>query len=132
SKKIIDAIGERGDAAHRLGITVGPLALDYTDTQLRTLIERTFAIAAKYKIAVGLHIDDSKFWMNRRDLWSNPANVEWLDWRGTPNTGQYLNWGEPWSIAPQACFNSPEMLNEARRLAGKVIGPAIAEQIRKL
>ena len=42
---------------------VGPLALDYTDDQLRALIEQTFAIAEKYKIAVGLHIDDLKFWM---------------------------------------------------------------------
>jgi hypothetical protein len=132
SKKILDAVGERGDALHRLGIMVGPLAFDYTDAQLRTLIGRTFAIASKYKIAIGLHIDDSKFWMNRRDLWSNPANVEWRDWSGTPNTGQYLNWGEPWRLAPQACFNSPAILNEARRLAGKVIGPAIAQQVAEL
>ena len=92
AKRILDAVGERGDALHRLGIVVGPLALDYTDAQLRTLIERTFEVASKYKIAVGLHIDDSKFWMNRSDLWRNPANVEWLDWNGTPNSGQYLNW----------------------------------------
>lgn len=132
AKTVLDAIGQRGDARHRLGINVGPLALDYTDAQLRTLIERTFAIASKYKIAVGLHIDDSKFWMNRRDLWSNPANIEALDWRGTPNTGQYLNWGEEWKLAPQACFNSPGMVDEARRIAGQVIGPAIAEQVAKL
>jgi hypothetical protein len=132
AKTILDAIGQRGDVLHRLGVTVGPLALDYTDAQLRTLIERTFAIASKYKIAVGLHIDDSKFWMNRRDLWNDPANVEALDWRGTPNTGQYLNWGEPWKLAPQACLNSLAMVKEARRIAGQVIGPAIAEQVAKL
>ena len=133
AKKILDFVGERGDDQHRLGIVVGPLALDYTDAQLRTLIERTFAIASKYKIAVGFHIDDSKFWMNRRDLWSNPANVEWLDWQGTPNTGQYLNWGGgPWKLAPQACFNSPAIVAEARRVAGGVIGRAIAEQFAKL
>jgi hypothetical protein len=132
AKTIVDRVGSRGDALHRLGVVVGPLALDYTDAQMRTLIERTFAIASKYKIAVGLHIDDAKFWLNRRDLWSNPANVEWLDWKGTPNTGQYLNWGEPWKLAPQACFNSQAMLNEVRRVAGTVIGPAIAEQLAKL
>ncbi len=130
--KILALVGERGDDLHRLGIVVGPLALDHTDAQLRTLIERTFAIASKYKIAVGFHIDNSKFWVNRRDLWSNPANVEWLDWRGTPNTGLYLNWGQTWRLAPQACLNSPAMLNEARRLSGEVIGPAIAEQVAKL
>ncbi|MGD9614984.1 MAG: hypothetical protein AB7H90_03175 [Alphaproteobacteria bacterium] len=123
----------RGDANHRLGVVVGPLAMDYTDDQLRALIARTFAIASRYKIAVGLHIDDSKFWINRRDLWSNPANIEWLDWNGTPNTGQYVRWGEqPWKLAPQACLNSPTMLGEARRLAGSVIGPAIAEEVAKL
>lgn len=132
SKNIIDVLGERGDDSHRLGVMVGPLALDYTDAQLRTLIERTFAIASKHKIAVGLHIDDSKFWSNRGDLWSDPANVEWLDWKGTPSTGQYLNWGRPWRLAPQACFNSKAMLAEARRLAGEVIGPAIAEHVAKL
>jgi hypothetical protein len=132
AKKILDVVGERGDDRHRLGVMVGPLALDYNDAQLRTLIERTFAIASKHKIAVGLHIDDSKFWMNRRDLWSDHANIEWVDWKGTPNTGQYLNWGRPWRLAPQACLNSPAMLNEARRLAGEVIGPAIAEQVTKL
>ena len=132
SKKILDFVGERGDELHRLGVVVGPLAFDYSDAQLRTLIERTFAIASKYRIAVGFHIDDSKFWMNRRDLWSNQANIEWLDWKGTPNTGQYLNWGQPWRLAPQACFNSPAMVKEARRVAGAVIGPAIAEQVAKL
>src|SRR5579864_6084935 len=60
AKRILDAVGERGDGTHRLGVMVGPLALDHTDDQLRTLIERTFAIASKYKIAIGLHIDDSK------------------------------------------------------------------------
>jgi hypothetical protein len=133
SKQILDRVGERGDALHHLGIMVGPLALDYTDDQLRTLIERTFAVATKYKIAVGLHVDDSKFWLSRRDLWSNPSNVEWLDWSGAPNTGLYLNWGGgPWRLAPQACFNSAAMLSEARRIAGKVIGPAIAQQLAQL
>jgi hypothetical protein len=133
AKQLLDAIGERGDERHRLGIMVGPITLDYTDAQLRTLVQRTFAVASKYKIAVGLHIDDSKFWMNRRDLWMDHANVEWLDWGGTPNTGQYLDWGGgPWKLAPQACLNSPAMVKEARRLAGGVIGPAIAEGLANL
>jgi hypothetical protein len=133
ARQLLDAIGERGDGRHRLGIMVGPLTLDHTDAQLRTLVQQTFAVASKYKIAVGLHIDDSKFWMNRRDLWIDHANVEWLDWSGTPNTGQYLDWGGgPWKLAPQACLNSPTMVKVARRLAGSVIGPAIAEGLANL
>src|SRR5437870_7296981 len=64
SKEILDTVGERGDDHHRLGVIVGPLALDYTDSQMSMLIERTFAIASKYKLAVGLHIDESKLWTN--------------------------------------------------------------------
>ncbi len=132
AKSILDAVGERGDALHRLGIIVGPLTLDYSDEQLRTIIERTFEVASKYKISVGFHLDDSKFWMNRGDLWRDPANVEWLDWKGTPNRGQYINWGQPWKLAPQACFNSPAMVREARRISREVIGPAIAAGIADL
>ncbi len=129
---ILDAVGERGDSHRRLGIMVGPVTLDYSDAQLRTLIGQTFEVASKHKIAVGFHIDDSKFWMNRSDLWRNPANVEWLSWKGVPNTGRYLNWGEPSKLAPQACFNSPAMIKEADRLTRTVIGPAIAAGIANL
>ncbi|HVN90485.1 MAG TPA: hypothetical protein VMT61_11780 [Candidatus Binataceae bacterium] len=132
AKQIVGTIGERGNAQNKLGIVIGPLAMDYTDEQLRTLIQQSFVVAKKYHIAVGFHLDDSKFWLRRSDLWRNPANVEWLDWKGTPNSGQYLNWGEPWKLAPQACFNSPGMLAEARRIGGSVIGPAIAQEIVEL
>src|ERR1700740_864904 len=39
AKQLLDAIGERGDERHRLGIMVAPLTLDYTDAQLRTLVQ---------------------------------------------------------------------------------------------
>lgn len=71
ARTILDAIDQRGGALHRLGVTVGPLALDYTDAQLRILIER-------------------------------------------------------------ACLNNPAMVRQARRIARRVIGPAIAEQVANL
>ena len=43
-------------------------------------------------MAVGFHIDDSMFWARRKDLWSDPKNVEALDWDGTPCTGRRLDW----------------------------------------
>ena len=132
AQRVLDFVGERGGERRRIGVMVGPLAMDYSDDQLRELVDRTFAIALARKLAVGLHIDDSKFWLKREDLWRDAANVEWSDWKGTPNSGQYLNWGEPWKLAPQACFNSPRMTAEARRLAAKVIGPAIAAGVAKL
>jgi hypothetical protein len=39
-KKILHFAGARCDGLHRLGVMAGPLALDYTDAQLRTLIDR--------------------------------------------------------------------------------------------
>lgn len=60
--------------------------MDYTAAQLRTLVKRTFALASEYRIAVALHIDDSKFWLDRRNLWRNPANgmarLEWNSEQG--------------------------------------------------
>jgi hypothetical protein len=129
---IVSRIGERGDKNHRLGFALGPLALDHTDEQLRTLIRQSFEIARSQRVAVVFHIDDSKFWMNREDLWKNSANVEWLDWNGTPNTGQYLHWGEKWKLAPVICVNSREITEEAYRIANKVIGAAVAEELSGL
>jgi hypothetical protein len=132
-QEIIDTIGERGDKNHVLGFAIGPLALDYTrnktgentENKLRSLIHDSFEIALAKNVAVVFHIDDSKFWLTRKDIWSDKNNIEWTDWDGTANTGQYLNWGSPWKLAPQACFNSPTVVAEAKRIAGDVIGKEI-------
>ena len=52
-----------------------------------------FDLALETDVAVGFHIDDSMFWARRKDLWSDPNNVEALDWDGTPCTGRRLDWG---------------------------------------
>ncbi|MFO1431514.1 MAG: hypothetical protein U1F76_15440 [Candidatus Competibacteraceae bacterium] len=130
---IIDVIGERGDENHVLGFAIGPLALDYTrnengdntENKLRSLIQDSFDIALAKNVAVVFHIDDSKFWHTRKDLWSDKKNIEWVDWDGTANTGQYLNWGSPWQLAPQVCFNSPTVVKEVKRIAGDIIGREI-------
>ena len=137
---IIDAVGERGDVNHVLGFAIGPLALDYTRNQngdntehkLRSLIQDSFDVAITKNVAVVFHIDDSKFWQTRDDIWSDRNNIEWTDPNGTANTGQYLNWGSPWKLAPQACFNSPVVVAEARRIATDVIGKEIRLGIDKL
>jgi hypothetical protein len=124
-KEIIGAIGERGDKNHVLGFAIGPLALDYTDDQLRRLIRDSFDIALANDVAIVFHIDDSKFWYNRHDLWRDKNNIEWIDWDRRANTGQYLNWGSPWKLAPQVCFNSPTVVAEVKRIAGDIIGREI-------
>ena len=61
-------------------------------------------LALETDVAVGFHLDDSMFWTRRKDLWSDPNNVEALDWDGTPSTGRRLDW-------------APEAGNRHRRCA---------------
>ncbi len=129
---IIDAIGTTGTPTHKLAFVVGPLALDHTEAQLQTLIHDAFALALELDIAVGFHIDDSMFWARRTDLAQDPANIEWLDWDGTPNTGRRLDWSaEPLRIAPQVCVNSPG-LQAAVRGQAAIIGGALADGVALL
>ena len=131
-RDIAERIGSKGDNRNKLGFAIGPLALDYTDQQLRDLIRASFAIAARNDVAVVFHIDDSKFWMNRQDLWRDKHNVEWLDWDARANTGQFLNWGEKWKLAPQMCFNSPQIVGEVKRIATEVIGNELKRGLDEL
>ena len=124
-KDVIVRIGGVGQGKTRLAVVFGPLCFDHSDAQVRRLIEAAFSIALQNNVAVGFHIDDSMFWARRKDLWSDPANVEWLDWQGTPSTGRRIEWGpRPEKIPPQMCFNSPIIQAEARRHAA-LIGKAI-------
>ena len=100
--------------------------------QLRQMIKDAFEIALEQDIAVGFHIDDSMFWARRSDLWEDPANIEWLSWEGTPNTGRRIDWGtEPTWFPPQMCFNSPA-IQAAVRHQSDVIGKAVADGIKTL
>jgi len=81
---IANAIGQTGDHFHtQLGFWVGPLGWELSEQETRQLIDDAFAVAEEKNIAVGFHIEDSMFWNNRQDLWSDRNNVEWSDWKGT-------------------------------------------------
>ena len=122
---ILSRVGTVGQGRTRLAVIFGPLAFDQSDAQVRRFIASAFMVALQHNVAVGFHIDDSMFWAGRKDLWSNPDNVEWLDWEGSASTGRQLEWGpRPAEVAPQMCFNSPEIEAEVRHRAG-IIGDAI-------
>jgi hypothetical protein len=59
----------------------------------------------------------------------NTADIEWLDWQGTLNTGRRLDWGlEPVKIMPQLCINSgnvKEAVSECAILIGKEVASGI-------
>ncbi len=134
-EEIKNAIGQSGDGTTRqLGFMIGPVMFDLTDDQMTTWIENAFAAAEEEGVAVGFHIDDSMFWYNRNDLWSNNDNVEWSDWSGTPVPHRIIGWvagGMP-IMAPPICFNSPAIVAETTRIASEVIGPAIKQGIDHL
>ena len=126
-------IGTVGDRRHRLGFILGPIGcLDQTDAEVTNFIKISFDLALETNVAVGIKIDDSMFWGKRKDLWSDPKNVEALDWEGTPNTGRRLDWSKtPTQAPPQMCFNSLVIQREVRHRAG-VFGKAIEAGVRRL
>lgn len=122
---LVDAIGATGDERNHLAFAIGPVTFDMTDAQVEQLILDAFEIGLARDVAVAVHIDDFMFWLGRKDLWSDAQNVEWSDWAGTPNTGAYLNWGQPAQLAPQMCFNSAAIQSLVKARA-QVVGRAIA------
>lgn len=140
-KEIDDLIaalgGNRGNHVNtQLGFTTGPYSFDMTDDQVRTLIKDSFDLAETKNIAVAFHIDDSMFWNRREDLWSKKENIEWTDWEGTTKPRRVIGWaknaeGESF-LAPQMCYNSTEIVNEAKRVAKDVIGAEIKKGMDRL
>jgi len=127
---VIRKIGTLGEGPTQLAVVFGPLAFDHSDAEIERFIKTAFAMALERKIAVGFHLDDSMFWARRDDLWRGPENVEWLDWKGTPNTGRRIDWNpQPYKLPPQMCFNSKAIQQEVRRRAAEVFGKAIAAGI---
>ena len=85
---VVKAIGTTGDGRHKLGFTVGPLCFDMSDEETRRFIRDAFAVARENDVAVAFHIDDSISWGERRDLLSNPDNIETAGWTEKPNGGR--------------------------------------------
>jgi hypothetical protein len=125
-------IGAVGDPQTRLAVLLGTLSLDHGDAETGKFIELAFDLALETDVAVSFHIDDSMFWGGRKDLWSDPKNVEALDWDGTPCTNRLLNWGKvPTFAPPQMCFNSPIIQREVQQRAA-LIGKAIQAGVNRL
>lgn len=125
-------IGTVGDARTHLAVVLGPLSFDHNDADVARFVAMAFSLALETDVAVGFHIDDSIFWANRKDLWTDPKNVEALDWNGTPCTGRRLDWGpQPSAAPPQMCFNSKAILEEVRKRS-TVLGTAIQAGVKQL
>ena len=125
-------IGVVGDKKTRLAVMLGPLCFEQTNAEVTEFVSRAFDLALESDVAVGFHIDDSIFWLRRKDLWSDPKNVEALDWEGTPCTGRRLDWSKQPSVAPpQMCFNSEVIEREVHERA-TLLGKAIQAGVKRL
>jgi hypothetical protein len=130
--EVVKAIGATGDARHKLGFAVGPLCFDMSDEETRQFIHDSFAVARENDVAVAFHIDDSISWGERKDLLSNPDNIETADWKQKPSTGRRADWGpKPTRFPPQMCFNSPAIVAAVKDRAG-LIGAEFKKELAAL
>jgi hypothetical protein len=83
-KDIKGRIGTVGDRRNQLAVVLGHITFDHGDAEVARFIELAFRLALETDVAVGFHIDDSMFWAKRKDLWSDPNNVEALDYGCLP------------------------------------------------
>jgi hypothetical protein len=126
-----ERIGVVRTDSRRLGFVLGPIAFDNTEEEVRELIATGFDIAQVTGVAVGFHIDDSMFWGRLKEL-NTPENLEWVDWKGTSNTGRRLDWSsKPLKIMPQLCLNSKDVRSAVSKRAA-LIGGEIAKGVKKL
>ena len=131
-RELVKAIGETGDARHKLAFAVGPLCFDMPDEETRQFIRDAFAVARENDVAVAFHIDDSIVWGHRKDLLSDPDNIETADWKQVPSTGRRADWGpKPTRFPPQMCFNSPAIVAAVKDRAG-LIGAEIERELAAL
>ncbi|WP_240907000.1 hypothetical protein [Paludisphaera rhizosphaerae] len=127
-RELAQAIGTTGDDHRKLSFAVGPLCFDMSDDETRQFIRDAFAVARENDVAVAFHIDDSMMWGKRKDLLSNPDNLESAGWDEPPNAGRRADWGpKPTRFPPQMCFNSPAII-AAVKDRGRLIGGEIRRE----
>lgn len=118
-KAVQSKVGNSRLPCRRTAVVIGPIALDFSNSEIANLIDQAFELAIRYDIALGVHIDDGMFWANRDDLWKNPDNIEWIDWNQTPNTSRYVDWVEG-RLPPMMCFNAPDVRDAVKDFTSKI------------
>lgn len=131
-RELVKAIGTTGDARHKLGFSPTHFPFDMSDEETRQVIHDSFAVARENDVAVVFHLDDAMYWGKRKDLISNPENIETFDWKQTPSTGRRVDWGpKPSKFVPQMCFNSPA-IQAAVKGRATLIGTEIGDELTAL
>jgi hypothetical protein len=120
-----------------LGFDIGPISMDQGAAGAVTTINAAFDIALATDMAVAIHLDDYMFWKqatwpNGRSLLATPGTTEWTNWSGSPAGPLTLSWIPNTNLAPQMCYDSPEIQAFVNYWLLDVIGPAIAVQYDRL
>jgi hypothetical protein len=131
-REIAKAIGTTGDARHKLGFVPTHFPFDMSDEDTRRAIHDAFAVARDNDVAVAFHLDDAMYWGKRKDLLSNPENIETADWKQIPSTGRRVDWGpKPSKFVPQMCYNSPAIQAAVKKRAS-FIGTEVKKELAAL
>jgi hypothetical protein len=128
---------ERSDPGRVLGFAVGPIAMDQGEDDARSMIRDAFDVALATDMAVALHLDDYMFWSQARWpggrlLRAAPGIVEWKDWSQTPADGLEPGYMQGVKLAPQLCYESPEVRDFTTYWTRDVIGQEIKKQSDRL
>jgi len=150
-ERAVEKLGKANNAKKRnwgfhLIIPVWRLDPEYSVNKaadVKRAVESAFDVAIRHNVAVHFTIETHE-WPNRPDLWNysekgksgydpkNKANVEWLDFDGTPHPHRYRDWGTAERMAPVICYNSPTVLREVSRLVNEVVAPPLKKGLEKL
>ena len=113
------------------------------NADIERAVRSAFDVAIRHNVAVHFTIETHE-WPNRPDLWNysdkdksgydpkNKANVEWIDFDGTPHPHRYRDWGTAERMAPVICYNSPTVLREVSRLVNEVVAPPLKMGLKRL
>lgn len=129
---VVKAVGTTGDTRHKLGFSPTHFPFDMSDEETCQVIHDSFAVARENDVAVAFHLDDAMYWGKRKDLISNPENIETSDWKQTPSTARRVDWGpKPSRFVPQMCFNSPA-IQTAVKARATLIGAEVKKELEAL
>jgi len=120
-----------------------PVYSENKHADIARAVRGAFDVALRHNVAVHFTIETHE-WPNRPDLWNyadkdkpgydpkNRANVEWIDFDGTPHPHRYRDWGTAERMEPVICYNSPTVLREVSRLVNEVVAPPLKKGLQKL
>jgi hypothetical protein len=127
----------RTDPDRILGFAIGPIAMDQGEDGARSVIRDAFDVALATDLAVALHLDDYMFWAEAswpdgRLLRAAQGTIEWKDWSETPAGELEPGYMQGIKLAPQLCYESPEVRDFTTHWTRDVIGQEIEKHVDRL